>query len=829
MKNIIFTLITLFNFISYSQIEFEQVFSPNYINVDFIDVAFGAVDYADVNNDGNQDVLISGSFSDYPYTFYYVELYIGDGLGNFEMDTSTPFQTADSNNASFIDIDSDNDQDVVVVGDDHSAIYINNGSGVFSNAQATSILGVKWNSIEVADVDQDGDEDLFIIGSTGLHSHSKLYINDGLGNLSESATNSFLGVCFGDIAFADFDNDADLDLFISGKEADVSYPYYLKYYINDGSGLFTEDTSSSFLGLIYSSIAVGDLDNDNDLDILVAGIQNGGGGNVKLYHNDGSGVFTEDANLNSNLSNDYAPVAISDIDGDNDLDIYSTSAGEMFENDGTGNFSLLSSEFIGVNYYSRVAFKDIDNDADEDLVVISDEGSRQYFNEGDGVFSNFGQQSFFVGVDEGNIVYADVDGDDDLDVFISGWNYTDYDNTRYYQNDGTGNYTEVNNTPFIDLYGDIKLIDIDNDNDLDLYISPYFILDESYIFLNDGTGSFNELTNHNINNCGASDFADIDGDNDLDLFVAGPDTNEFYINDGNGIFAVNNFPFLPVIAYKAAVAFIDIDGDNDEDLMISGERVVGWENETRLFLNDGLGNYSLSVLLPEFISGSITFGDVDGDNDQDMLLTGMVEAAGSIQNAEMFINLGDGNFEINCTQVITGLFQGDADFGDVDNDGDLDLILCGASNAGRTTKLYLNNGNGVFDVCAIELPFEPVGQGGDVVFLDFDNDNDEDVLVIGDGISYLYKNGLYELGVDENIEQNILLNTSIYPVPTFGELKVKSKNRISTIEVYNELGHYVLGNSDKEIIDISILTQGLYFVKIKYKNGKSEIKKVLKK
>jgi len=424
--------------------------------------------------------------------------------------------------------------------------------------------------------------------------------------------------------------------------------------------------------------------------------------------------------------------------------------------------------------------------------------------------------SVFVSALEGNIAYADVDNDGDLDVFISGMNYAYSESTRYYRNDGTGNFTEENNTPFLNLYGDIKLIDIDNDSDIDLFISPYWLSDNSYIFLNDGYGLFNELTNHNINNAGVSDFADIDGDNDLDLFVAGNDINEFYINDGNGIFTVKNFPFPHVIGYGAAVAFTDIDGDDDEDIMISGERIINiWDDRTRLFVNDGYGNYTLHNILNEQIHGSINFEDLDGDNDQDAFLTGGGPSY-------FWMNLGNGDFE-NCPASIISVYGGDADFGDVDDDGDLDLLLCGESSYGSMTKLFKHTSIGWLEVQ--QTPFHPVGVNGDVVLLDYDNDNDLDAIVVGSNVADLYENGLYNLDIDSESIQDTF---SIFPVPTSSLLRVKARVPVLKIDLFNTLGQYVIGNLNKDTIDISILEQGVYFVKIYDKEGKTEIKKIQK-
>jgi len=109
---------------------------------------------------------------------------------------------------------------------------------------------------------------------------------------------------------------------------------------------------------------------------------------------------------------------------------------------------------------------------------------------------------------------------------------------------------------------------------------------------------------------------------------------------------------------------------------------------------------------------------------------------------------------------------------------------------------------------------------------DLDGDGDIDVLSAswGDDKIAWYEN-LSPLSVNENTS----LDFSVYPIPTTGILTVKSQTNVVQIEIFNNLGQLILSNSLQNTIDISNVSQGIYFIKIKDENGNIGTKKVVKK
>ncbi len=349
----------------------------------FDGVSDSSAAFADIDNDNDQDVLITGYNSSFQRTS---ELYSNDGNGNFIIISETPFDGVSGSSIAFADIDNDSDEDVLITGQNSSyqpitKLYTNNGSGIFSEVSGTTFESVKNSAIAFKDIDNDNDQDLLITGeNSSSQPIAKLYSNDGNGNFSEVTGTSFNGVKDGSIAFADIDNDNDPDVLITGDNGSPS----VKLYTNNGSGIFSEVTGTPFEGVTGGSIAFADIDNDNDLDVLITGYQSSFPSFksiAKLYMNDGNGNFTEVTGTPFEGVNGSS-IAIADFDNDNDKDIIITGyngirpTAKLFTNDGSGVFSeaddILFTEVSG----GSIAVCDIDNDSDQDVMITGQNSSK---------------------------------------------------------------------------------------------------------------------------------------------------------------------------------------------------------------------------------------------------------------------------------------------------------------------------------------------------------------------------------------------------------------------------------------------------------------------
>ncbi|MEZ4851213.1 MAG: VCBS repeat-containing protein [Bacteroidia bacterium] len=308
-----------------------------------------------------------------------------------EVPQSPPFQEVFFSSIAFADVDGDGDLDVLITGrsslfggeNQYSKLYTNDGVGNFTEMQGTPFESVGYSSIAFADVDGDGDQDVLITGRNSAYTPiAKLYTNDGVGNFSEMTGTPFDGVDTGSIAFADVDGDNDQDLLITGRTHSLAL--IAKLYTNDGQGSFTEMVGAPFLGVEAGSVAFTDVDGDNDQDLLITGRYSLGGGTEtsKLYTNDGQGNFTE--NVGTQIADvENSSIAFADVDGDNDQDLLITGRYQsiyritkMYTNDGVGNFSeMIGTPFDSVEFGS-ITFGDVDGDNDQD-VSLQDEHSAQ--------------------------------------------------------------------------------------------------------------------------------------------------------------------------------------------------------------------------------------------------------------------------------------------------------------------------------------------------------------------------------------------------------------------------------------------------------------------
>ncbi len=462
-------------------------------------------------------------------------------------------------------------------------------------------------------------------------------------------------------------------------------------------------------------------------------------------------------------------------------------------------------------------------------------------------FTEVASAAVFEGVTFSSIAFSDVDGDNDPDVLITGSDNSTVAISKLYTNDGQGNFTEVMDTPFDGVFeGAIAFADIDGDEDPDLLITglktPFDRI--AKLYTNDGQGNFTEMPGTPFAGVrfGAVAFADVDGDNDPDVLITGEISAtgriaKLYRNNGLGNFSeVSGTPFEPVLG--GSVAFVDLNGDEDLDVLITGKS-ISEDRISKLYLNNGLGNF-FEVNDPPFDGvwfSSIAFADVDGDNDPDVLITGDRNPEDRI--AKLYINDGIGNFLAVTGTPFEGVSGGSVAFSDVDDDNDPDVLITGSNNAFESiAKLYTNDGLGNFSELT-GTPFEGVGVSS-IAFSDVDGDNDSDVLITGFsseavGIAKLYTNDLVLTSANEIISD---FNFKLLPYPNpaaSNQLQVdlpagqagfnSAENGFLNIMVYDLVGQllsrqqvFTSVGQQTMTLDISGLSAGSYLIRMD--NGK---------
>jgi hypothetical protein len=284
------------------------------------------VDFVDVDDDGDLDLVVANGFNQQP------RLFLNDGLGFFTNATATNFPTITLNSFSSTagDIDADGDIDLVFTDSGASTfggaggqtrVFVNNGSGVFADQTATRMpvsLVVAAVDANLADVDSDGDLDLFVMSRDGTP--SKLYYNDGAGVFAEGAALPSDGTGTYEYEIGDVDGDLDADVFVVGisglNEGTL---------VNGGAGTFTTGVNTVLgnPGSDDNDAALGDIDNDGDFDCVVAALSTA----ERVFTNNGAGVFTYNASLITGFTDSSMDGEFADVDNDGDLD-YLSAVGE---------------------------------------------------------------------------------------------------------------------------------------------------------------------------------------------------------------------------------------------------------------------------------------------------------------------------------------------------------------------------------------------------------------------------------------------------------------------------------------------------------------------
>lgn len=722
-----------------------NVSSVPYYTTEFNPTISTEIRVFDFDNDGDLDILGGDRTEDTYYGF--IGLYENDGGGNFRKLDDNPFLQVEDAFAEVADIDQDGDMDVLISGRSintpQTTLY-RNECGVFTIDQQSAFIGYENGRIAFADIDNDSDQDVVLSGVTASGvDNTRIYKNDGQGVFTLFNSTS-LPVCYyGSIDFADIDNDSDPDVLMTGQVG--SGAYYASMFLNDGLGNFTLQSPSPFPPVRNSNVEFGDVDNDGDLDVFVMGITSSSAYYTRMYANNGSCVFSYVAQP-ALTTMAFGNLKLADVDNDNDLDLFvagsnaTSKSCKLYRNNGSGAFTYTTGDIF--NWANGMAMDviDINNNGWKDLVTIGGKiNGFIHVNNGAGVLTSV-PNSPLTRVSYSASDIGDIDGDNDLDLLISGESYapgatSPYPLTSMYTNNGTGNYTLVTGTPFQNMQnGDIEFADVDNDGDLDAFLCGATInlsIKAAKLYLNNGLGTYtlSPATFEGVSYSSAA-FGDVDGDLDLDLVVSGSANSniastKLYLNNGSGAFTEQvSFPVVDV--KDSHVDLADLDGDLDLDLFITGiDQSAAYHSKVYLNTN-GVFNLLPGTSFPE-LKGPFGLGDVDGDSDVDVFLTG--ENTSGITSG-MYLNQGAGVFSLS-TNSFPSFSNGSVKLYDADQDGDLDLFACGGSNFSKVSKLYLNNGTGTFSLVE-NTPFMGVNYSG-VSVGDVNNDQKTDLVLTGMG------------------------------------------------------------------------------------------------
>lgn len=777
----------------------------------------GGVSVGDINNDSLPDLFFVGNMGKNA-------LYINRGNMQFEditeragvggnSDWNTGSVMADVNGDGLLDIYV---QAVVGISgfEGYNELFINQGDGTFKEEARKFGLDFDTYSSTAAffDYDKDGDLDMYLLNQAVHTSNSygpatlrykrkyesgdKLLRNDNgyFTDVSEDAgiSGGIIGYGLG-IGIADFNNDGWDDMYVSNDFFEDDY-----YYLNNGDGTFSEKLKDYFGMTSRFSMGndIGDINGDGFMDIISLDMlpedetvlkASAGDNNMDIemrkeklgYHpqysrnmlqlNNGGNSFSEIALLSGVAATDWswAPL-FADFDQDGIIDLFIGTGIERRPND-LDYIKFISNEQIesalkNTNLMDNLALKAMPRG------II-----HNYIYRGKG-FEFTDKSGKWIPEDtlkSNGVAYSDLDNDGDLDLITNNFNA----NPVIYENKNTGNlnylklkfnYKENNRFGIgtkVFLYADGKMqarqlnctrgyqSSVEPIIHFGLNVTP--LVDSVLIIWPDNT--FQKIENVPANqtlsvspeqNCKKFNWNRMKPKHDF--WFSAPDSSAVILAEHteNSYIDFNREKLIPykISAEGPALAVADVNGDKKPDVFMGGAK----HEPARLFIQTENG--FLQKEIPDFTADAIyedvdaQFADIDNDGDFDLFV---VSAGGEFYGQmpelmdRVYVNDGNGNFVKNPAAV-PGYFENGsvARFTDFDNDGDLDVFVAGRAVSyrfGDIPKSYLleNNGKGIFSV-SDQPELLYSGMITDAAWNDFNRDGNPDLIVVGEWLSPLF-------------------------------------------------------------------------------------------
>jgi len=640
---------------------------------------------------------------------------------NFENETvllDESHYSQDITSIILVDLDNDNYKDLVVASSDDIIMWYKNVNGDFSYYQR-KILSISVDipsSIVSGDLNNDGLQDI-IATSSSAQDKIVWFQNLGNGNFSNEIiiSNTINGPLAANVI--DIDNDGDMDILTGGYDDTVIF------FENNGNGTF--QTPVTIYDGYYDTrkIKTADLDNDGLLDIISG-------------HNDGGLYWSKNLGNNNfgnrqyitGSSDDGTAIGFIDVNEDGFLDIvtannYSSDNVRYILNQGGMSFDNNNAVVIDstIEEPYEIQTKDIDNDGKKDIIVSfwANDNVSWYKNLGDSNFSNKklitnnvrNPKSFFV---------EDINNDGNYDIISSA--SAAHNETTYlfklsvFKNEMDASSFEETIVNY--WYGyprDIKIADINNDDNNDIVIAG----DDLIWYKNYGNAllsSYKLISTNNINEKFLDlEILDLDSDGNKDIVALKEVGVEVFINQGDETFISL---LIPYVGLKGNIKLSDIDGDSLKDIIVviddDDDNKIGWiRNEG----NNTFGDVTIfSENLSFFKPHKIDVGDIDNDGDNDILV-------GSKYYSSILLLINDGMGNLAYTPIAQSLAIDEISLKDVDNDGYLDIV-----SGGNLNLSWIKNNNGVFASTRTNISSNTGAT--EFSFLDIDNNGFEDLFCV---------------------------------------------------------------------------------------------------
>ncbi|BFM43191.1 hypothetical protein CFS9_18320 [Flavobacterium sp. CFS9] len=693
-----------------------------------------------------------------------------------------------------------------------------------------------------ADLNNDGFKELI----TNTKDNTLVWYKNVNGNLlheqKKIVDNTLYLKC---IYAADIDNDNLNDI--------ITVDYFLDkitWYKNLGNEKFSKEIIIASIDN-PQSVEVADLNKDGLNDIVVGSLNKDG---VVFYLNKGNGVFTEGKKISTSVYG-FEKVKIIDLNNDGFLDIMSLSEDNtIFLNKNTGNGSFEPPVYVAyIADYGSFDFMDINMDGFLDLISFNASNKLSYYISQKG---NKFDPPTVIDNEESNftkLCVRDMDNDGYPDIITSkssilGWYKNNTDKTFTFQ-------TVSNNT--IKFIKDLIADDFNKDSLPEIvclstlkteysereklsyysYNPSTLLYDETIIrtplgaissirigdLNNDGlndivTGSSIVMWNKNLGNGNFSspyllptditstlsseiELADMNGDGWLDIIASTQYKFEIYKNNGNEKFT--SVYSIPLLSFRD-IEIADFNKDGKPDICFTNP----YQKGTNFGIIKNLGDFNFEnvnqISFPtnyRFKPNRIKSGDIDNDGDIDIVVS-----SAETSSIQILKNDGQGNFTINTE--LTSISTNPIELADIDNDGYLDIISADSYSYSPRNVYWIKNDKGIFDPNSTIKTIDNQQSLQSITCGDLDGDGNIEVI----GVSYEYYAPYDEKLIAYSFQKNAFQKTIIHNLGnasslsrdvTLGDLNKDHKLDIATSYYFIGKASFFINTSTLSIEDVT--------------------------
>jgi hypothetical protein len=557
---------------------------------------------ADVNGDGKLDIVTAN------YADGTVSVLLGHGDGTFRQQLTFAAGKG-PDHIAFADVDGDGTLDLLVLDAVRDSVIVMSGykDGVFQ-VVTTHSLGLgqqngESQSFVVGDFNHDGHPDLAVT-LTGVATRSiTVLLGDGKGGFDDPGTHYHVGLQPHFITTADVDQDGNLDLLVADGEGST-----LSVLLGKGDGTFRTVQTFATNGLAganpLQSLAVGNFDGDAFPDVVFPFVSEQA---IRLLKNDGQGGFHP---LNTYLTG-RTPVAVStaDLNGDHHADVVLADSGDddvaVFLGNGNGTLQAPVKYATGANPQA-LSLVDVNGDGKTDIVTANfgDGTVSVLLGNGDGTFQP--RQDFAAGTNLLAMTVADMDGDGKPDIVV-GYGITNRVGILYGRGDGTFRAPLTHHAGVI--LDAIAVGDVNGDGHPDIVVAGSAVS----VLINNGQGGFQPGARFVAHGFRVY-LADLNHDGHLDALLSDYNNSslDVLLGNGDGTFQAP-LPYA-TSASPLGVTLADVNGDGVLDAVVAASN----DASVAIMLGNDRGGF-LGVSYPaEFGPRATAVADFDEDGTQDV-------------------------------------------------------------------------------------------------------------------------------------------------------------------------------------------------------------------